>query len=63
MPAIFEKLGIAYFGIPKVMSTTLLNTLYELEHGRPFLEAEHDGQVAHDVFPQPPQKPKKVLLV
>lgn len=46
-----KRLGIAYFGVPKVASSSIKHTLYTLEHGQAFDKAAHGGQHMHNVFP------------
>ena len=51
MVMICEKHKLAFFGLPKVASTTLKRTLYELDHGYPFDRAAHGGKSVHDLYP------------
>lgn len=46
-----SNLGIAYFGVPKVASSSVKHMLYTLEHGRPFDKADHGGRHMHLVWP------------
>ena len=54
MVMICEKHKLAFFGLPKVASTTLKHILYELDHGYPFDRAAHGGQSVHAVYPSRP---------
>lgn len=50
MPILFEKLGVAYFAIPKVASTSIKQELYRLETGKPFSRQDSGGQNIHKLF-------------
>lgn len=51
MAMLCHRLKIAYFGVPKVASSSIKQTLYKLEHGHDFDKADHAGQHIHNVFP------------
>ncbi len=51
MAMVNERLGIAYFGVPKVASSSIKHMLYKLEHGRNFDKADHGRRHIHYVYP------------
>lgn len=59
MAMLNERLGIAYFGVPKVASSSIKHMLYKLEHGRPFEKAAHGGEHIHMVYPDKISVPPK----
>lgn len=50
MPIILDKLGIAYFDVPKVACTSIKYCIYEQEFGKAFDEADHNGTHIHEYY-------------
>jgi hypothetical protein len=51
MAMLCPSLKIAYFGVPKVASSSIKHTLYRLENDKPFAKEDHGGQHMHNVYP------------
>lgn len=45
------RLKIAYFGVPKVASSSIKHTLFTLDNGKPFTKEDHGGRHMHIVYP------------
>lgn len=50
MIALLPEHRLAFVGVPKCLTTTLLRVLYEQRYGKPYDAAAHDGVFVHDFW-------------
>lgn len=50
MIAVLRDHGLAFVGVPKCMTTTILRLFYERQYGIPYDPADHGGAYVHDFW-------------